>query len=174
MHFPALEGCNARRDISFPLSNSCPICGYLTIETRCEHDICSFCFWQDDGQDNPEANKDYIGPNNASSINAYRFEMYDWMNKLKEGEENAINNKIGYELKKLDNYIFHNESDRQVVMNQIDLLSKLFDKSRSINTERKLNWKFINEKQMTELKPAYNNTLPKAGRLWWQKLFGSE
>jgi len=22
--------------------------------------------------------------------------------------------------------------------------------------------------------PAYNSTLPKAGRKWWQKLFGSE
>lgn len=33
--------------------------------------------------------------------------------------------------------------------------------------------KFIEEEKI-ELKPAYNNTLPKAGRKWWQKLFCSE
>ncbi len=32
---------------------------------------------------------------------------------------------------------------------------------------------FIKEKGI-ELKPAYNSTLPKAGRTWWKKLFGSD
>jgi Cysteine-rich CPCC len=26
----------------------CPICGYLTIENRCDWDICPVCFWEDD------------------------------------------------------------------------------------------------------------------------------
>ena len=28
--------------------------------------------------------------------------------------------------------------------------------------------------RMTERKTAHNSSLPKAGRSWWQKLFGSE
>ena len=33
--------------------------------------------------------------------------------------------------------------------------------------------KFIKEEKI-ELKPAYNSTLPNAGRTWWKKLFGFE
>jgi hypothetical protein len=176
MSFPPIERCDARRDISSGLSNSCPICGYMTLATRCDHDICGICFWQDDGQDNPEADNNYIGPNQVHSINTFRVEIYDWLEEFKSVEKpmDSIEKRIGQELLKLENYISKSDVNKQIVLQQIDALSGLFHKYRKIESDYKINWKFLTEKQMTEKKPAYNSTLPKAGRSWWQKLFGSE
>lgn len=171
LHFPPIERCDARQDISYSLSNSCPICGYMTLETRCDHDICSFCFWQDDGQDNPDSDKDYIGPNSVSSITDFRIETYDMLTELKKCRGNEIQNKIGLELRILDNFISGNDIDKQYVMSQIELLSHLFDETRNISSTHKLNWKFLVDDKITEVNNAYNNTLPKAGLKWWQKLF---
>jgi hypothetical protein len=32
---------------------TCPCCGYPTIDTRGDFEICSLCAWEDDGQDDP-------------------------------------------------------------------------------------------------------------------------
>lgn len=130
--FPTIERCDARQDINYPLSNSCPICGYMTLSARCSHDICSFCFWQDDGQDNPEAEKTYLGPNDVVSINEYRIETFDWMVELKEQLDFTTPEKvqIGKELKVLDSYIESSEAKSALVLNQINLLSRLFDQLR--------------------------------------------
>lgn len=176
LSFPPIERCDARRDISSGLSNSCPICGYMTLATRCDHDICGICFWQDDGQDNPEADNSYIGPNQVHSINTFRVEIYDWLEEFKSVEKpmDSIEKRIGQELLKLENFISTSDVNKQIVLQQIDALSGLFHKYRKIDSDYKINWKFLTEKQMTEKKPAYNSTLPKAGHSWWQKLFGSE
>ncbi|CAL2104427.1 protein of unknown function [Tenacibaculum sp. 190130A14a] len=34
---------------------ACPCCGYKTLESRNEFDICKICWWEDDGQDNEQA-----------------------------------------------------------------------------------------------------------------------
>jgi len=47
------------------LKNSCPACGYLTLDERSGYDICSICFWEDDGIDDFEATK-YSGPNHMT------------------------------------------------------------------------------------------------------------
>ena len=143
--FPAIERCDARQDIPYRLPNSCPSCGYLTLDTRCSWEICIFCFWEDDGQDNQEANKVYGGPNSNYSLTAYRLEAYDLMNKLKETKsaDNPKEYAIGQELIKLDKYIANNEPKKQSVVSQIELLSKLFSKLRGIDGESKPNWKFL-------------------------------
>ena len=176
MSFGPIERCDARRDISFRLSNSCPICGYMTLSSRCDHHICGIRSWQDDGQDNPEADKNYIGPNDAHSINMFRIEIFDWMNELKSMNNNtgSIENQIGQELLKMEQYISSNTLNRQIVIDQIELLSSLFRKYRKIIYEDKVNWELITEKEMTENKTAQKSTLPKTGRKWWQKLFGTE
>lgn len=141
LHFSPIEDCDRRQDISYKLSNTCPICGYMTLESRCNHDICSFCFWQDDGQDNPEADKDYIGPNWAYSITAFRIEIYDWMTKFKENKttDNLVENSLGHELIKLDSFINENKSTTQLILNQIEVLSKLFSTFRNIESDKKPN-----------------------------------
>ncbi|AQY21083.1 hypothetical protein AB406_0118 [Riemerella anatipestifer] len=45
---------------------------------------------------------------------------------------------------------------------------------QTIDNETKLIESKDNLKMETEKMPAYNSTLSKAGRSWWQKLFGSE
>jgi hypothetical protein len=47
------------------LKNSCPVCGYLTLDERDSFDICSICFWEDDGIDDFEVNND-SGPNHMT------------------------------------------------------------------------------------------------------------
>lgn len=169
LHFSPIEKCDARQDISYRLSNTCPSCGYMTLGARCSWEICTFCFWEDDGQDNHDADKVCGGPNSDYSLTAHRLEVYDWMRYLKESEI-TIENSLGKELAKLDDYISSKEVNGQLVLKQIELLSRLF----SSFIQSKPNWKFLTEKQIDGLKPAYKTTLPKAGPKWLRKLLGSE
>src|SRR5688572_12660004 len=122
--FPPLVGSDYRKDISFNLSNSCPSCGYLAIEERCTWDICRFCFWEDDGQDNHDANKIFGGPNSDYSLTAHRLEFWDWMEELKNNanKDNSLLSQIGKELKTLDDYINRDEKEYQKVLDQISKL----------------------------------------------------
>ena len=45
---------------------ACPCCGYATLEDIAGYDICRICFWEDDGQDDPEENINRGGPNKIS------------------------------------------------------------------------------------------------------------
>lgn len=165
-NFPSIEGFNYRTDISFVLSNSCPSCGYMTIDMRCGWEICSFCFWEDDGQDNHDADKVFGGPNGSYSLTEHRIELFDWMVELRDKRQskNSIEKGIGEELAKLDTFLLNKEVDRQLVLDQIELLTNLFRQFREIVSDSKPNWKFLTEKKLTETKPAYNNTMPKGRR----------
>lgn len=45
----------------------CPCCHYKTLESRGDYDICPVCFWEDDGQDDPDADiHQAFGPNHMS------------------------------------------------------------------------------------------------------------
>jgi hypothetical protein len=46
----------------------CPCCGYATLEKAIDSEICDICYWEDDGQDDPEANEVWGGPNHVSLI----------------------------------------------------------------------------------------------------------
>jgi hypothetical protein len=46
----------------------CPCCGYLTLTERSGYEICGVCFWEDDGQDDPEADEVWGGPNGSLSL----------------------------------------------------------------------------------------------------------
>lgn len=60
-HLPKLEGADSRSDIK-NLGNTCPSCGYPTLNERDAWNICAICFWEDDGQDDLDADKVYGGP----------------------------------------------------------------------------------------------------------------
>ncbi|MBN7769350.1 hypothetical protein KUV44_02690 [Marinobacter daepoensis] len=42
---------------------ACPCCGYATLGDAGRYHICAICFWEDDGQDDPEENECWGGPN---------------------------------------------------------------------------------------------------------------
>jgi hypothetical protein len=50
----------------------CPCCGCRTLGARAEYEICPVCFWEDDGQDDPDADAVRGGPNGSLSLTAAR------------------------------------------------------------------------------------------------------
>ena len=53
--------------------HACPCCGYATLDARGEYEICSVCWWEDDGQDNDDANVVRGGPNSNISLTRARI-----------------------------------------------------------------------------------------------------
>jgi hypothetical protein len=50
----------------------CPCCGYLTLAERGLYEICTVCFWEDDGQDDHDADRVRGGPNGRLSLTEAR------------------------------------------------------------------------------------------------------
>jgi len=50
----------------------CPCCGYRTLHGRVGYEICSVCFWEDDGQDSHDADRVRGGPNGVLSLTVAR------------------------------------------------------------------------------------------------------
>ena len=51
---------------------ACPCCGFATLGEVADFEICPICFWEDDGQDDPESEENRGGPNHVSLIEARR------------------------------------------------------------------------------------------------------
>ena len=51
----------------------CPCCGYATLPSRNNYEICYLCSWQDDGQDDEDSDQIYGGPNRDYSLDEARM-----------------------------------------------------------------------------------------------------
>lgn len=51
---------------------ACPCCRFLTLGGRGGFEICEVCFWEDDGQDDPDADAVLGGPNGDLSLTQAR------------------------------------------------------------------------------------------------------
>jgi Cysteine-rich CPCC len=62
------------RDEPYP----CPCCGYLTLGSRGNYEICDVCFWEDDGHDDHNDGRLFGGPNGGVTLAAARrnFETF--------------------------------------------------------------------------------------------------
>ena len=56
-------------------AESCPCCGRNTLGERGGYEICRVCWWEDDGQDNPEADAVWGGPNSDLSLTQARVNV---------------------------------------------------------------------------------------------------
>lgn len=56
---------------------ACPCCGYNSIISRACFEICSICFWEDDGQDNENADVVLGGPNSDVSLTQARMNFIE-------------------------------------------------------------------------------------------------
>lgn len=56
--------CDPRQNILYP----CPCCKHRTLEERGGFEICSVCFWEDDGQDEHDADLVRGGPNGSLNL----------------------------------------------------------------------------------------------------------
>jgi hypothetical protein len=129
LHFAPIEGCDAFDN----LSNSCPSCGYMTLVERCGLNVCPFCYWKDDGQDNADADEVSGGPNDHYSLTVHREELFDWMTALKKRkqEDGDLESKMGQELTRLDELMQASTIDKPAILDQIALLSECFDENRN-------------------------------------------
>ncbi|WP_436772216.1 CPCC family cysteine-rich protein [Yinghuangia sp. YIM S09857] len=66
-----LENESVRR-VSGSGPHACPCCANLTLDSRGEFEICSVCFWEDDGQDDHDADVVRGGPNGSLSLTEAR------------------------------------------------------------------------------------------------------
>lgn len=122
------------------LKNSCPVCGYLTLDERSGYDICSICFWEDDGIDDFEANKN-SGPNHMT-LKEGREIFQETKRKLLTSKKVGSNliETLKCKFLNLDNSIkmeniekseiirLQNEIIEMLTKNKIYGLEKLFDK----------------------------------------------
>jgi predicted RNA-binding Zn-ribbon protein involved in translation (DUF1610 family) len=74
------HGSNAQAgsEQSSEVRYACPCCGYPTLGSLGEFEICSLCWWEDDGQDDADADLVRGGPNQSFSLVEARenFERY--------------------------------------------------------------------------------------------------
>jgi Cysteine-rich CPCC len=56
---------------------ACPCCGYLTLSSRGDFEICNVCFWEDDCQDDHDADAVRGGPNGNLSLTQARRNFAD-------------------------------------------------------------------------------------------------
>ncbi len=85
-------------DIYKVLKNTCPACGYLTLSERNSFDICSLCFWEDDGLDDFEENE-CSGPNHVTLYD-YRIQTIIYLDKIVNSNDDS-----GYCIKELKKYL---------------------------------------------------------------------
>jgi hypothetical protein len=118
-YLPKLEGADRRNDIK-GLGNTCPSCGYPTLDERCAWDICAICFWEDDGQDDKDADKVCGGPNSDYSLTQHRYEWDKNLNEIKNS-----NYETGKYLRRIDELIeLDNISDIPEIL---DLVKNILD-----------------------------------------------
>ncbi len=130
--FPKIKGCDYRKDITFNLPNTCPSCGYFSLEARCSWEICSICFWEDDGQDNHDADKIFGGPNGDYSLTKYRVEISDYLEELKkmDSQKESDDYKIGNHLNLLDDLKNNFETNAEIVKSHIETITHLINNIR--------------------------------------------
>jgi hypothetical protein len=71
----------------------CPCCGYATLSEPSCYEICELCFWEDDGQDDPQAGDFWGGPNHIAlsegRINFQNFGACDLKDRKHVREPNG-------------------------------------------------------------------------------------
>ena len=95
------------REQAFNKLYACPCCGYATLAEVANYEICEICFWEDDGQDDPEQNECFGGPNKVSLKEArFNFLVFgaaernqtDCVRSVNESDINLRNYKLVYDV----------------------------------------------------------------------------
>lgn len=68
----------------------CPCCRFPTLEERGIYDICSICWWEDDGQDDADADSCFGGPNGRYSLTDARDNFRNHLHMYNSGEGNNV------------------------------------------------------------------------------------
>ncbi len=68
----------------------CPCCGYPTLDSRANYDICELCNWEDDGQDDESADEVWGGPNSDYSLTEARANFQKFRVMYSPGRDQRI------------------------------------------------------------------------------------
>lgn len=128
-NFPEIKGSGKQ---GTKLKNTCPSCGYLTLDSRASWEICGFCFWEDDGQDDADADKCTGGPNGDQTLTQHRIETLQWFKKLKsKAASSVIELELGQSLEQLDELIAnYSPGMKNVLIGQLMHTGRLFAQLR--------------------------------------------
>ncbi|HYF63573.1 MAG TPA: CPCC family cysteine-rich protein [Herpetosiphonaceae bacterium] len=74
---------------------TCPCCGYPTLPESGRYEICPLCHWEDDGQDDPEADRVWGGPNGDYSLSEARRNFAEHLIQYRPGDLPGFNHKPG-------------------------------------------------------------------------------
>lgn len=66
---------------------TCPCCGFPTLHDRNMYDVCSVCFWEDDGQDDQDADEVWGGPNGDYSLTDARKNFVNYLSMFSPKDE---------------------------------------------------------------------------------------
>jgi hypothetical protein len=81
---------------------ACPCCGYLTLNSRADYEICELCNWGDDGQDCGNADEIWGGPNSDYSLAEARANFLKYRIMYAPGRDQRItagDSQLEYETK---------------------------------------------------------------------------
>lgn len=130
-NFPMIEIGRERVDVRSGeiLKNTCPVCGYLSLDCRDAFEICSICFWEDDGLDDYEIDSE-SEPNHMTLLEARKKFRNSKQQLLSSVNDNLVRSKIKLSFLMLDNLIDQNESDLEKITAVQNELILLFEKNK--------------------------------------------
>lgn len=120
---------------------NCPCCGYPTLEERRGWEICCLCNWEDDGQDDPYADKVWGGPNQDYSLTEARenfkkhFIMYRDTQRILKQTDKEIQSKKSL-INAFEKLRTANNESAQQIWQEIDSFEKVLDDIVYESTER--------------------------------------
>ncbi len=105
---------------------NCPCCGYPTLTSSGDFEICFLCYWEDDGQNDFEADFVAGGPNKDYSLMEARknFNKYLIMYRPSDPDFKRLKNKKIDELKMQIISIFKNSNIKEI-KSQYDRIKEL-------------------------------------------------
>lgn len=130
-NFPMIKIGRQRVDVNSSdiLKNTCPCCGYMTLDERDTFDDCGICFWEDDGIDDYESNEE-SGPNYMTLTEGRKI-FRDAKERLLNS--NMVENKLIISLKdtfiNLDNLIEEKLTNLREIKVLQDKIIELLDKN---------------------------------------------
>ncbi|TXS76022.1 CPCC family cysteine-rich protein [Streptomyces sp. sk2.1] len=71
---------------------ACPCCKLLTLEARGHFQICDECSWEDDGQDDPNADEVWGGPNGSESLTDARLRYAQYVTTMRATDPRSAAN----------------------------------------------------------------------------------
>ncbi|MEM1410513.1 MAG: CPCC family cysteine-rich protein, partial [Pseudomonadota bacterium] len=70
----------------------CPCCGFPTLPSHDNYEICGICWWEDDGRDDHNAAEIVGGPNQGYSLEAARRNFANHGHMYDDGQGNEVVN----------------------------------------------------------------------------------